>query len=232
MSRRPPKPASRGIGGLTPLRELYLQQPGKPGAATFLRRFGRHLGSSFAYVFGFLLIAATLTWVQATWFHRANLPATELVTCLLAVVVVWYVEFHRAGAKRRRAGIAAGQLAMQPLHDLRFDDGNQTDFIPAGTVTIANGLIVAIDPTRALLRVIAFPHDRDRRVDWLCQLADNTDLDVGPHAPRNRPNQAVSSLIFSEEQEDGFKVIAWPLAPDSVETARELVAELRTKRAA
>jgi hypothetical protein len=217
---------------LTPLRDIYLQRPAKPGAASFLRRFGRHAGSSFAYVLGFLLVAAALTWLQAAWFHRANLPATELVTCLLAVVVIWYVEFHRVGTKRRRAGVATKQLVMQPLHDLRFDDGSQTDFIATGVFATAHGLIVAIDPKRSLLRVIAFAADRNRRVDWLCALPDNTDLDVAPHTSPRQPSRPVPSLIFSEEQEDGFKVIAWPLAPESVETARELVAELRAQRGA
>jgi hypothetical protein len=211
---------------LTPAREIWLRRPTRPSTAHLLRRLGRNI----AYLLGFILLAAGTTLLQQKLFHHANLMTTEMITCLLAVIVIWYVEFYLA-RRQREQRIAGLMMSLgNTLQGLSFSDGSTGDFKPAGVIRSTGRMLLAVDPAHLLLRVVALANQPQPQVDWIFALPDNIELDVASHSRTGRPAQAVPSLIFSDEQDAGFRVIAWPLAPDSVATAERLVAQIRSKR--
>lgn len=240
MSRRPIPdqrgPDQRGgLGAFAIAREAWLRAPVDDKAARSRHTVQRAL-RNVGYLVFFIAVAAAVTWLQTLLLQRANLIVTEMITCLLAVVVIWYIEFHREKLRREAELAALMAAAGETLRNLSFSDGGTGDFQPAGVIRTTGQFIVAVDPKRQLLRVITLVKPPLQPIDWVFALPNKLELDVALHpgshqARRGGPSQpARLSLVFSEEQEDGFRTVAWPLAAESIPTAEQEVAALRANR--
>jgi hypothetical protein len=164
------------------------------------------------------------------YFPRVDKFAVLIGFLILAGYVVWKIEGYRTEKRRGRLLAAAKKAAGETLRGFTFNDGSRGSFTPAGVIQSSNGLVIAIDAKQALVRLIRTGLYPGLGHDWIHELPATMDVDVADHPSCSKKGKPVPSLIFSSEEEDGFKVTAFELAADSVATAKAAVAKLRTQR--
>lgn len=211
-------------GAVPTPREVILRRPSK---WSFANRKWREAKSGAFY---FLLagVALIIGLLAPAGLHvRGDIVYSMLIGLAAVAPVWWYAEFRRAPRKRRERQSATVEAARRELPKITFNDGTTDRFKPTDVFRSENDIVIAIDVDRMLVRTISHAEWPEEGIDWIYELPGNMDVDVADYPSRSHKSRNVPSLIFSSEDEDGFHVTGFALAPECVAPARALVAQLK-----
>jgi len=228
MSAPPPALASLTSRGTNKApREVILRRSSKWSFAS--QKWREAKSGAFCFL---LAGIATLIGLLAT--AGLHVPGGIVCGMLIGVAAVapvwWYSEFRRAPRLRRQRQMATVEATRLELPAITFNDGSTDRFRPTDVLRSEKDIVIAIDAHRMLVRMITHAEWPDEGIDWVYELPNNMDIDVADYPRRFRKGKKVPSLIFSSEEEDGFQVTGFALAPESIAPARALVAQLKRQR--
>lgn len=183
--------------------------------------------------FYFLLAGIALV-IGLSMTAGLHMPGGIVFSVLIGLVAVtpawWYAEFRHAPRMRWKRQRATVDAARQELPVIAFNDGSTDRFKATDVLRGDTNIVIAIDVDRMLVRLISNAEWPDEGIDWIHEIPGNMDVDVTDYPRRFHKGKKVPSLLFSSEEEDGFHVTGFALAPESVAPARTLVANLKRRR--